>query len=660
MSRVLWAAVVAAALAVVLATRVFVSFDAVRVKLVKAPITVVHGTVRIETDHDIRAAALEAPVAVIAVINNPGHSGETFSIAADGQAVCTVTVAASSSTRTDCVINGDWIRGPSHVLEIHSAAPMWSLDFLEIATHHGSSSRLLTFHVLPDVTASHEGPGRTSVVLAWIVLWGLFLVRPSAWPPLAVWSHRVAAGALVALSAAMVVSPWVSPYRLVMPLTAFAEVCVVLSAPRLWRLGTLAVNGLSHVPWGAWLWRPGVAVSLVAVIVGAVFAVFVRANVHEFNGNYTGLLRISEEGFDRSPLFTGRGDIRDTLVLVPNEGYDGQFMYFAAFDPLLQRFREEPQRYRDVVDAPPYRFGRIGLPWMVRAVAGDRWHWYPAVMIGLLVIGGAVAAGAVARLAQLNGKSALWGLVVLAIPGFWQSMRMVLPEPVAAATLLLGYLCVVQRRVVWGAVLFAASLLVRETGVAFVAALVVLMPESLLAWRHRVVIAAAVVPLVLWHLYLAAGLWTDWGWEALFFPGGNLSVPFVGISQLWSTVAAGTYHPSVAALSTAAVWFPLLLVLVTGVGIGLRSRTDRHLMVPFAAYALMALSLTFPKVWGHVANVQRTSYELFVLFALLTVTLHADNPRRRWVVVACWVACAAFVLYGAHDASNTRAALFPW
>src|SRR5690606_16484536 len=109
-------------------------------------------------------------------------------------------------------------------------------------------------------------------------------------------------------------------------------------------------------------------------------------NVQEFHGNFTGLMRISEAGFDRSPLFSGRTDVRETLTLVPNEGYDGQFMYFAAFDPLVLRFRDEPQRYRDVVDAPPYRFGRIGMPWMVRTLAGDRWRWYPGVMVGLLLV----------------------------------------------------------------------------------------------------------------------------------------------------------------------------------------------------------------------------------------------------------------------------------
>src|SRR5690606_32657068 len=121
-------------------------------------------------------------------------------------------VAASSSTRVDCVITGDWIRGPTHVLHVSSAAPAWSLDFLEIATHHGSSSRLLAFHVLPDVTASYTVPQWSTVLAVWGVLWVLFLVRPAPWSRVAQRIHQVVAAGVVVLSAAMVVSPWVSPY----------------------------------------------------------------------------------------------------------------------------------------------------------------------------------------------------------------------------------------------------------------------------------------------------------------------------------------------------------------------------------------------------------------------------------------------------------------
>jgi hypothetical protein len=660
-SRVLWASLLAAALCLVLATRVYVSFDALRVKLVRTPVPASEGTVRIEAARDARASRLDAPVALIAVIDNPSDAANTFRITADAHPVCTATLLARSTHRVDCVIVGDWIRGPSHTLAITGGGPTWHLNFLEIATHHGSSSRLLSFHVLPDVATSYRQPGVNVVVGTWVVLWLLFLIRPvSTWPRAATRTHQVVSVIVVLLLAAAVVSPLVSPFLVILPTGSFVQVGALLLAPRLWRIGVTVAEPARRAAWGAWLRRPGVAVVAVAFVVVSLYAAFVRYNAGEFAGNYSGLIRISEAGFDRSPLFADHPEVRQSLALLPNGGYDGQFMYFAAFDPFLRRFRGTPERYRDVVDAPPYRFGRIGLPLMVRAVAGSRWQWYPGVMIGLVLLGIAVSAAALARLAQLSGMSAWWGVVVLAIPGFWQSARMVLPEPLAAAGLLIGYLCVGQRRFAMAAVVLAGSLLIRETGLIFVIALAALLPRAVAGMRGRLCLLAAIVPLGAWRLYVAAGLWADWAWEGLFYPSANISVPFVGIARLWSAVAAGDYYPGVPELSTAAVWFPLVLGSAVAAGFSLRRHLERHVAVALVAYAVLAVSLTFPKVWGHVGNAQRTSYELFVLLALATVTAKSTTVGQRRMLVGAWLVCTAFVLFGAHDAFDVRAALFPW
>jgi hypothetical protein len=658
-ARVFWAVFFASALCVVLATRVFVSFDALRVKLIRVSVPAADGNVRIETASDARAARLDSPVALVAVIHNPGDADATFSIAADGEPVCAVELSAHSRKRVDCVVSGSWTRAPSHTLLVSGPPDGWALDFLEISTHHGSSSRLLPFFVLPDAATIEGAPSWFTVGFAWFVLLGLLVARPARWPSMAVKTHRVALSVLTMFLVAAVLSSWVSKFLLVMPIGTFVVICGLLLAPRLHHLAAASITRVTALSWSKWLWRPGVAVAGIAVLVAGAYALVIRYSVGEFQGNYSGLIRISEEGFDRSPLFAGRTDVRESLALSPNEGYDAQFMYFAAFDPFLRKFHDEPRHYRDVVDAPPYRFGRIGLPLMVRAVAGDKWSWYPAVMIGLVLLGAAVSAAVLARLAQQSGMSPLWGLVVLAFPGFWQSVRVVLPEPLAAATMLLGYLCVVHRRVALATVLLAASLLIRETGAVLVVALVALLPSSVMAWRERRWLLASVVPLVTWRLYVAAGLWSDWGWESLFYASNNVSVPFLGIGQLWASVMAGTYHPTVPSLATAAVWFPLLLGLVAVVAISLRHRLARHLTVAFGAYALMALSLT-PKVWSHVANAQRTSYEAFVLLALASVSVPAATRRQRGLILACWVASALVVLFGSFDSGNIRAALFPW
>lgn len=659
--RMATAAAIAVALCAVLAMRVFTEFDALRVKLVKLPVPAADGTVGIDASHDVRTALLNAPVALIAVLNNTLPVEQAFAIAVDDQPVCSVLVAARSSKRLDCVVSIGWVRGPVHSIVITGAGREWSLDFLEIATHHGSSSRLLSFLVLPSVYTEFHRPGWIAVGLTGVGLWILFLIQPTgAWPRRVRIAHQVIVAAGTVLLVAMIVSPWVSPFVLMMPVSSFVEVAAVVLAPQLWRFGTLGVGRLRPLPWGAWLFRPSVGVAGVALVVTFTYSLVVRYSVNEFAGNYSGLIRISEAGFDRSPLLRDRHDVRDSLALLPNEGYDGQFMYFAMFDPLLRHFRDDPHRYREVVDTPPYRFGRVGFPWVVRAVAGDRWQLYPAIMIGFVMLGVAVSAAVIARLAQLAGLSALWGLVVLAMPGFSQSVRVVLPEPLAAALLLLGYLCVVQRRFVWATAVLALSLLIRETGVVWVAALALFLPHAMASVRDRVWLASAVLPLVAWRAYVAVALWADWGWEAISYASHNVSVPLLGVVRLWNVVSAGTYHPAVPELAAAAVWFPLVLVLVAAVGFSLWPRVNRPVGVALGAYGLLALSLTFPNVWSHVGNAQRASYELFVFLALAAVSTPSLSPRSRRVILLCWVASATYVLYGAYDGLNTREAIFPW
>ncbi len=178
--------------------------------------------------------------------------------------------------------------------------------------------------------------------------------------------------------------------------------------------------------------------------------------------------------------------------------------------------------------------------------------------------------------------------------------------------------------------------------------------------RDRLWIASAVLPLMAWRVYVAAALWADWGWDGLSHGSNNVSVPLLGIVRLWRVVSAGAYHPAVPELATAAVWLPLVLLLVAAVAFSLWPRVNRHIGVALAGYALLALSLTFPNVWSHVGNAQRASYEVFVFLALATVTTPSLPARSRRLILLCWAVSAIYVLYGAYDGLNTREAIFPW
>lgn len=659
--RLSLAAAGASLLCTVLATRVFVSFDGLRAKVVKASIEAVDGLVRIDTSFDHRVASLEAPVAVIASIRSTGAGPETVAVSADGRIICEALIPAHLSKRLDCAVTRDWERRGDHRIEIRGASSAWVLDYLELASHHGSSTRALYLLVLPDLATGYGHAGPVLIALAWIAIAAAWLVPvPRRWSPVAMNAYRVACVVVILLLAAAVVSPWVSPFLVLISIGSFVKFVAALLAPqvgqlsvRLWKAGQWVLRHSDR-------WRPQVAAAATAAVVLLAYGLIIRATAETLEGKYSGLLRVSGQQFDRVPFLHDRADVRQTLKLDPWEGYDAQFQYFAIYDPLLRRYSNEPRRYRDVADAPPYRFGRMGFALLARAVAGGNWQLYPVTMVALVWAGVGLAAFALALLAQRLGASAAWGLLVLAIPGFWQSVQVTLPEPIAAALLLMGYLSVLNKRIFFAALLFAASLLVRETGLVLVLAIALLTSVEDLSRRSRVVLACSALPFVLWRLYVAWVLWPDFGWQGLFYSPHVMTLPFAGLAGLWTDLARGTHHPGVPNLVRGAFWFSMLLVGVCIAALSVARASGRVIGAALAAYALMALSFTHVTVWSHVANGQRASYEVFVLLAVATFSFHRYQTAVKTTLALCWTATLLYLLLGSHDVLLIRGALFPW
>ena len=665
--RLAVAAVGAALLCTVLATRVFLGFDGVRAKLVKASTTPVFsqlrpgGLINIETSFDQRVAWLEVPVAVIASIANGGKTPQTVSIHADGKPLCEAIVEPGAQKRMDCAVMGEWKRGAAHTIEVRGSSNDWTLEYLELASHHGSSTRALHLVVLPNVSNRFVHPGPVFIGLGWIAIVGLWLTPVTIrWRPLASAIHRAASIIAVLFLAALLFSPSSSSFLLIISMGSFVKIVMVLLAPQTSQLAVHAWNGAQWTLKHGRRWRPQLAAAAIALIVLLAYGLIIRATAKTLEGQYSGLLRISGQGFDRVPFLHNRSDVRQSLKLDPWEGYDAQFQYFAIYDPLLRRYSAEPWLYRDVADAPPYRFGRMGFAMLARVVAGSHWQLYPETMVALVWLGVGLVAFALSLLAQRAGASALWGLLALAVPGFWQSVQVTLPEPIAAGLLLMGYLCVLYRRILPATVLFAASLLVRETGVVLVLAIALLSKSSDLSKRSRALLLCSALPFILWRLYVAWILWPEYGWGGLVYNVHVMTVPFAGLAGLWSDLARGQHHPDVPNLVRGALWFSLLLVGVCLGAMPIARASGRVVGVALAIYAVMALSYTNLTVWSHVGNGQRASYEVFLLLAVATLSYRHYSRSVKATLATCWTAAALYLLLASHDVLLTRGALFPW
>ena len=276
----------------------------------------------------------------------------------------------------------------------------------------------------------------------------------------------------------------------------------------------------------------------------------------DFHGNASGFIQLSRDWYDDNPMVQDTPQIRETLLLLDNGGYDAQFMYYMAFDPFMRHF----DSYRRIVDYPPYRFGRIGYVLLIKMFSGDRWRRFPAAMLGLVIGGLALAAASLGALGIDRGAGPAAGWLVVIIPGFWESLGVDLPEPIAAALIVAGFWLLAKRATTRAALCFALSLLVRETGLIFVA---LAAGGEFLAGRRRPsveLLLIACLPVLAWRLYVTWALFPMYGIGGLILQPHNFGVPFGGIIDSWRAIAAHDYYPGAPAIARAALVYSALII----------------------------------------------------------------------------------------------------
>ena len=653
--QILLLALVAGFVAVVGATHVFESIPLVRVKVVQQPFAATSGVADVTTVGLTDLSRLVPPIAVILrVTTNAGPA--PFVVNVDGNVACRLTIQRGERRRADCAVIGQWSPTDSHTIRVEGPATPWTLDYLELATHHGNTSGTNYFVVLPGEADRYVRPATAVVVMIWAVCFlGGLLSQSLALPRLLRRAHHVAASAVLLLLLLAQFSQTVSNFRVVISFGTFLIWIAVLVSPAIWRL-ILWIARPAAASDARWTIL-GRAVS-VGLIVFAVFDAVVTSRVRDsYGGNYSGLLLIARRVFDDNPLFKSRPDVRQTLIFDEGRGYDAQFFYYSAFDPFLRAFRSEPALYRNVVDTPPYRFGRIGYSLLTVVFSGDQWQRFPTTMVGLLLCSVGALGLLLAYVAQLNGLTAAVGAVVILIPGFWPSLQSALPEPLAAAGLVGGIVCLRRRSwlIAWGC--FSLSLLVRETGVIAIIAAIVAATSN----KDRFVVLSvgvgASLVVLLWRSYVASVLFPVWGAEAILVSPPMLGGPFAGFVDLWRAISNGSYYPGIPEMSRAGTTFPVLVICGAALALLIAASTRNPFGAAAVIYGLGAISLNYQYVWVHVGSGQRTSYELFLMLALCLLAYQQYSRTVRFALISFWCLAGLYTFGFTYDASYIRAAL---
>ena len=251
------------------------------------------------------------------------------------------------------------------------------------------------------------------------------------------------------------------------------------------------------------------------------------------------------------------------------EGYDGQFAYYIARDP-LNGWQQ--------CDVPAYRYQRILYPLLARALALGQTGLIPYTLPLLNVVALGAGTWLTERILRHYKQSRWYALTYGLYAGQLMSVRLNVNEPLSYALVQAAILSTERDRWRWGVLFFALAALAKETALVFVAGYLL----SLLVrrqWRRFTVLALGVgLPFLAWQGLLWAWLGRPGigsggagatGWEILPYRGlwsvaaidvralaliALIAVPLAVIPSLLSLWAAGRdlwrgrWHPMVSML----------------------------------------------------------------------------------------------------------------
>jgi hypothetical protein len=358
----------------------------------------------------------------------------------------------------------------------------------------------------------------------------------------------------------------------------------------------------------------GVVAALVAAVLAAVFALVA--------GGPGGMVRAA-------PPWAHPGEVPSGVeVLDELDGFDGQFFYRVAADPLS----DEVVSHGIEHDLPALRASRIGYPLVAWALSGGgRTPLLPWALVVANVLAVGLVAWAAGSMVADAGRSPRWGWLVAGQLGFVYSLSFDLAELWACGLGIAGLVALGRSRPWLAAALLAAAPLCRESALVFglgaVAAGVLGWPPvaGKRAGRDRRLVitgAAAVGAFVAWQLVVDQRFGTL---PVRSSAGNNIRFPFEG---LW--LSRGAFRP-VFDPEVGLRFLALGFLLTVGV-LGLRSL--RRAPAPLAWAWLgsgVVLATVSEFLWPGVTGFSRAASEFTVLGLLLAVTTADPRRLRPWL-----------------------------
>jgi hypothetical protein len=365
------------------------------------------------------------------------------------------------------------------------------------------------------------------------------------------------------------------------------------------------------------------------VVVAALFALVVGQRLETtYYGNATGFVLFGR-------LFARYTRPPSSAVIRSPIGYDGQFFYLQATDPLLLR---DSTLAGFVNTDQPFRMQRMAYPALAYLLAAGQRSRLPESLLAVNLLAVAAVTAGFATYAHRRGWSGWWGLAVGLMAGLLTGTLRDLSDPLAIASVLAGLILWRERRRAWAALLLSVAVLAREPMLLAVAAIAI--DAAMRWWRARgtpsagsrilreawPVVAIPVAAFLIWQVYI----------DLRF--GGNAASASSAFKPPFVNVLDEVRHALDDPAGVDSVWdLAYLTLMVSGIAAAAALVRDRVTSSGLAAlmFGLTLLVLVFGDPWSY------TRLSAPMLAALLLAGLEQHN---RPALAICAAAAALTVM----------------
>jgi hypothetical protein len=190
---------------------------------------------------------------------------------------------------------------------------------------------------------------------------------------------------------------------------------------------------------------------------------------------------------------------------------------------------------------------------------------------------------------------------------------------------------------------FALSFLTRETGVLLALGIIYFEVFRKKNLRNALLVGLSFIPLIFWRFFITLRLFGDYRWKTLFFSPNDFSFPFSGFVKLYKTILE---HKYLKGIIPSATIYPIMLICIFGFSLYFLWRRKDFLSLSLFAFSFVSILLNYEKIWIHVDNGIRGTYESFLFLIIVFISQSkSSKPIIKYLFLGLFLQVFTFNYY---------------